>query len=346
MIYESYDVWNDFYSIYGNIWRAHTITPTVSHPIQVVELRVYRDVAAGTVGIVNVEIRATDGLGHATGPALASGSFNGDAISNDPVNGELKEVWLVSAFCPLIAGTKYAIVVSAPSADASNRIKWLCDNAGTYTGGNGETSNDGGVTWLALGVGNIDFCFKEGNVADWLKILKDSIGYQGATSLADKLTAARAALIDEVTALRMAELDAANLPTDIDAIKAQTDKLAGAAPGVGTVNANWNTAVGTSGEAGEDLVTIGANDTKNKLQSLMLDVSACTDGALLTVKMFSQINGTERKIYSQTFLVNTDPDGLWIVQGTVGIHEALRVEVYSNTNEAVNIAYDYMLEVM
>ena len=44
------------------------------------------------------------------------------------------------------------------------------------------------------------------------------IGYEGAASLADKLTAARAALIDEITALRLAELDAANLPSDIDAI--------------------------------------------------------------------------------------------------------------------------------
>ncbi|KKL13872.1 hypothetical protein LCGC14_2521420, partial [marine sediment metagenome] len=44
------------------------------------------------------------------------------------------------------------------------------------------------------------------------------IGYEGATSLADKLTAARAALIDEITALRMAELDAANIPADIDTL--------------------------------------------------------------------------------------------------------------------------------
>lgn len=44
------------------------------------------------------------------------------------------------------------------------------------------------------------------------------IGYEGATSLANKLTAARAALLDEITALRMAELDAANIPADIDTL--------------------------------------------------------------------------------------------------------------------------------
>jgi hypothetical protein len=117
-------------------------------------------------------------------------------------------------------------------------------------------------------------------------------------------------------------------------------------PTVGSTTANWNTATGTSGEAGEDLVTIGADNTKYKLLGLWLDVSACTNGALLTVKMFTQINGTERKVYSQSFLVNTDPDGLWIVQGVLGIHEALRVEVYSGTSESVAIGYDYMLEAM
>jgi hypothetical protein len=129
-------------------------------------------------------------------------------------------------------------------------------------------------------------------------------------------------------------------------IKAQTDKLAGASPVVGSTTANWNTATGTSGESGEDLVTIGGNDTKNKLLSLLIDVTACLDGAVLTVKMFMQINGTERKVYSEGFVVNTDTDGLWLVRGSVGIREALRVEVYSNTSESKAIGYDYMLEVM
>jgi len=115
---------------------------------------------------------------------------------------------------------------------------------------------------------------------------------------------------------------------------------------VGDTTANWNTATGTSGESGEDLVTIGANDTNYKLLSLTLDVSACTNGALLTVKMFMQINGVEQKVYSQNYLVNTDPDGLWIVQAAVGIHEAVRVEVESDTSESVAIAYDYSLESM
>ncbi|GAH50190.1 unnamed protein product, partial [marine sediment metagenome] len=41
-----------------------------------------------------------------------------------------------------------------------------------------------------------------------------------------------------------------------------------------------------------------------------------------------------------------DTLGLWIVNGTVAIHDELRVEVYSNTNESVPIAFTYVLEAM
>ncbi len=138
-------------------------------------------------------------------------------------------------------------------------------------------------------------------------------------------------------------------------IKTQTDKLAGAAPVTGTATANWNTATGTSGEAGEDLVTLGVAATRYKVHSLLLDISALTDGAIIHVKLFQKINGNERKVYDQAFTVPTTaagetppPDtlGLWIVNGTLVIHDTLRVEVYSNTSENVAIAYTAILEAM
>mgnify|MGYP001570247954 CR=1 FL=1 len=52
-----------------------------------------------------------------------------------------------------------------------------------------------------------------------------AIGYEGATALASKLTAARAALLDQITALRMAELDAANIPADVDTLLARLTAL-------------------------------------------------------------------------------------------------------------------------
>jgi len=141
-------------------------------------------------------------------------------------------------------------------------------------------------------------------------------------------------------------IERAGPTAEVDAIEGKLDKLAGEAPVTGQVTANWNTATGTSGEAGEDLVTIGANDTRYKLHSFLINVSALTVGAIITVKLFMQVHGTERKVYSQNFTVGTDTNGLWIVNGTVGIHEALRCEVYSNTDESVAIDYDYMLEAM
>ncbi len=138
--------------------------------------------------------------------------------------------------------------------------------------------------------------------------------------------------------------------------------LAGLPPHEGSIAANWNTGVGTSGEAGEDLLggasvspAIGAANTRYKLHSLLLDVSALTDGAILHVKLFMNIAGAEQKIYDQQLTVPTtaagetpppDTNGLWIVNGTLVIHDLLRVEVHSTINENVAIAFTYVLEAM
>lgn len=126
------------------------------------------------------------------------------------------------------------------------------------------------------------------------------------------------------------------------------DKLGGETPVSDSVTGDWESGTGTSTEPGADLVTVGAADTKYKLHSLLVNISALTNGATITVKLFMEVNGTERKVYSQAFTKGTDPDGLWIVNGTVGIHEVLRVEVQSNNaaDNGLAIDYDYMLETM
>lgn len=137
----------------------------------------------------------------------------------------------------------------------------------------------------------------------------------------------------------------------IKAILNQANKMLGAAPVVGQVvgaPAQWQGGFGTSGEVGSDLVTLGANDVRNKFHSLLVNISALTPGATITVKMFMQVNGVERRVYRQNFVQGVDPNGLWIVNGTVGIHEALRVEVQSNNalDNGLAVDWDYMLEVM
>lgn len=149
------------------------------------------------------------------------------------------------------------------------------------------------------------------------------------------------------------------------AILIQTNKLAGLATIEGTVTANWSTAGGehgTSGEEGEDLLggasaqpAIGAAATKYKLHSLLLDVSAVLDTAKVRVKLFMKINGNEKKIYDTEFTIPTtagtetpppDTDGLWIVNGTLVIHDTLRVEIHTDENAAKAIGFTYCLEAM
>lgn len=123
-------------------------------------------------------------------------------------------------------------------------------------------------------------------------------------------------------------------------------RLRGETPVSDSVEANWQSGKGTSDETGADLVTIGAADTRYKLHSLLVNISALTGGATITIKLFMKVNGTEQKVYSQAFTQGTDPDGLWIVNGTIGIHEVLRIEVQSNNadDNGKAIDYDYMLE--
>jgi len=134
----------------------------------------------------------------------------------------------------------------------------------------------------------------------------------------------------------------------LDAIEVKLDKLAGETPASGSVIGNWQSGTATSGETGADVVAIGANDTKKKLHSLLLSIHNFALGGRLTVKLFMQVNGTERKVYQEDFNNGTDPDGLWVVNGMVGIHEVLRVELQSNraADNSVALDYDYMLEAM
>lgn len=63
-------------------------------------------------------------------------------------------------------------------------------------------------------------------LTDYVDTLEAAVGaIEGATTLHNKLTAARAALLDQITAVRLAELDAANLPADIDTLLTRLSAL-------------------------------------------------------------------------------------------------------------------------
>ena len=134
--------------------------------------------------------------------------------------------------------------------------------------------------------------------------------------------------------------EVAAIEAKCDAIKAQTDKLAGESPEVGSATQDWQTA-----EA--DVATIGASGSRYKLHSLLISIHNLA-GTVITVRMYMRVNGTERNVYEQAFNATTEPPGLWLVNGTVGIHEALRLTLQSNdaADNGKAVDHDCMLEAM
>jgi hypothetical protein len=130
------------------------------------------------------------------------------------------------------------------------------------------------------------------------------------------------------------------LEANAEAIKARTDNLAGATPGSGSSVAGWQAAE-------SDLISLGADGAMYKLHSLLLSIHNLV-GTVITVRLYTKVKEVERKVYEQAFNAATDPPGLWIVNGTIGIHQALRVTLQSNdaADNGETVDYDFMLEEM
>jgi len=123
-------------------------------------------------------------------------------------------------------------------------------------------------------------------------------------------------------------------------ILAKLEGPADVEPLTGATIADWNTA-----EA--DVVSVGADDTSYKLHSLLISTHNLA-GTVITVRLYMKVNGAERKVYEQTFNATSDPPGLWLVNGTIGIPQALRVTLESNNaaDDGQAVDYDYLLEAM
>ena len=114
----------------------------------------------------------------------------------------------------------------------------------------------------------------------------------------------------------------------------------------GSVTGNWQSGTATSGDTGADLISIGANDDGKLVDSLILDLSALTVGATISIRLYQQVNGTEKCILDDDFIVGTDPAAIPVINSPLGIYEALRVEVQSDNalDNGLAIAYEYTLE--
>ncbi len=136
------------------------------------------------------------------------------------------------------------------------------------------------------------------------------------------------------------ETSLTDLHEKVDAVKTQTDKLAGETPGQGSVTADWQVA-----EA--DVVSIGTTGVRYKLHDLTVSVHNLV-GTQIKIRLYKKVNGVERKVYDQLFDATIDPPGLPVINGSWAIHDELAVTLESN-NPADNskaVDYDYMLEAM
>jgi len=140
---EYYDTGDDSHgSPQGNTWVTQTFTPSVSHRIKSVKIKVWR---TGSPGTMTVTITSTSG-GEPTGSILCSGTYDGNTVTTaEP--GAWYEITLGDG-ANLSAGTQYSIVVKAPTGDSGNNLHWRCDTSSpTYSGGIYGYSSDAGSIW-------------------------------------------------------------------------------------------------------------------------------------------------------------------------------------------------------
>ena len=125
----------------GVYWRGQTFTPTTSHYLQAVKLKLNLNTTAA--GNFTVSIRATSG-GLPTGPDLGSGSI---PVSSIPNNYSVVTIQM-STNVPVNTGTQYAIVWRATSLIAAGNITIREKDPSTdYVGGAMVDSSNSGSTW-------------------------------------------------------------------------------------------------------------------------------------------------------------------------------------------------------
>jgi hypothetical protein len=145
--YESYKTLNDQDNLSGVVWKGQSFTPSVSHYITKVRLPLLR--VGNPAGNVTVGIRKTDASGLPTGSNLTTGSIPCSSFiaAWSPVT------WYDIALTAykLDAGTKYAIIISAPRANSTNMVYYHVNTAGTYSGGQFVYSSNSGTAWRTGG---------------------------------------------------------------------------------------------------------------------------------------------------------------------------------------------------
>lgn len=110
-----------------NIKLAQTFTPSVSHNVTAVNLKLTKT-GSGSVGTVYADLYATSG-GKPTGSSLASGNISGSEVL---LNNWVWHEFIFESSYNVIDSTMYAIVLTKTD---SEQLMWWCDGDGGYASG-------------------------------------------------------------------------------------------------------------------------------------------------------------------------------------------------------------------
>jgi len=132
---------DNYAGAFGTSWITQTFTTNSAYTITETHAKLYRE---GSPGTCNLNIYATTS-DHPTGSAIASGSFNGNALTTNTAGEWITVTYTGTA---LTSTTKYAIVLNCPDGTNPNRVNWRMDaSSPSYSGGSYGASADSGANW-------------------------------------------------------------------------------------------------------------------------------------------------------------------------------------------------------
>ncbi len=137
------------------IYGGQTFTPSVTHIITKVVLKLWRD--NGLVGTVTVSIKATS-AGLPTGADLCSGTTNGNTLPTSSGAATWRDITQGTG-AVLASGVQYAIVVTASTVTNPPVLEQRMFSPGSnYAGGTLVRTSDTGSSWITV---NGDGMFEE-----------------------------------------------------------------------------------------------------------------------------------------------------------------------------------------
>lgn len=111
---------------------------------------------------------------------------------------------------------------------------------------------------------------------------------------------------------------------------------------------NWNSGVGTSGQPGADLFTLGHAGQWWKLTEAYLLLAAFNAAATVTVRAYETLIGAEREVLNDDWVVAVDGEIAYIFWfWDLHMFGPVRVEVYSDqaADDGLAAPYEYRFKV-